>query len=256
MNLLERIGRERLLFGHRGVPDQTPENTLASFQKAVDLGLDGIELDARLCKTGELVVFHDDRLDKITDGAGLIAEMPFAYIRQLDAGSHFDRSFHAEKIPTLEEALEVLGNKMIVNIELKSKSIRDDGLEAKVIPLVEKMGLESSVIFSSFNPFSVRRTRKINPKLTVALLFAEDQPIHLRQAWGSYVVELSGLHPRYPLVNEKLMERAATNKWFVCTWTVDKAGEVGRMFEAGVDIVITNHPERIRTAIAHETGGI
>ena len=239
-----------MIFGHRGVPDQTPENTIASFQKSVDLGLDGIELDARMCKSGELVVFHDDKVDKITDGSGLVADLSFDEIRQLDAGTHFAEEFKAERIPTLEEALEVLGGKMIVNIELKSKSIRDDGLETKVVPLVEKMGLQSSVILSAFNPFSVHRVRKINPDLKRALLFADDQPIHLRQAWGSYLVSLDGLHPRYPLVTDKLMKRAKANNWFVCTWTVDDEAEARRVFDAGVTIAITNHPESIRSALA------
>lgn len=239
-----------MIFGHRGVPDQTPENTIASFQKSVDLGLDGIELDARFCKTGELVVFHDDKVDKITNGSGFVADLTFDEIRQLDAGTHFAEEFKTERIPTLEEALEVLGGKMIVNIELKSKSIPDDGLEAKVVPLVEKMGLQSSVVLSSFNPFSVHRVRKINPGLKRALLFSDDQPIHLRQAWGSYLVPLDGLHPRYPLVTDRLMKRAKANNWFVCTWTVDEMTEVRRVFDAGVTIVITNHPESVRGALA------
>ena len=141
MGLLDRIGRDRLIFGHRGVPDERPENTLPGFQRAVELGLDGVELDVFQCGTGELVVFHDEKVDKLTDGSGQVVELAFDYLRELDAGSRFGEDFKGERIPTLEETLEVLGGKMIVNIELKSRSIPDDGLEDKVVALVRKMGL-------------------------------------------------------------------------------------------------------------------
>lgn len=249
MSLLEKIGHERLIFGHRGAPDETPENTIAGFQRAVELNLDGVELDARLCKSGELVVLHDDNVDKVTNGSGQVAELSFEELRQLDAGCRFGESFKGEMIPTLEETLDVLGKEMIVNIELKTRSIPDDGLETKVVALVERMRLQSSVILSSFNPFSVKRALKANPHLKAALLFADDQPIHLRRAWGLHFVNVDGVHPRYPLVTEKLMKRARANKWFVTTWTVDEAPVAETMFELGVDIVITNHPRRMCKAL-------
>ncbi len=246
MRLLDRIESEHLIFGHRGVPDEAPENTLAGFQKAVEMGLDGVELDARLCATGELVVLHDDEVDKVTDGSGRVDALSFEVLRRLDAGARFSDGFKEEKIPTLEETLEVLGGKMIVNIELKTRSIPGDGLEAKVVALVERMQLQSSVVLSSFNPFSVRRARAANPDLKTALLFADDQPIHLRRAWGLHFVKVDGVHPKYPLVSEKLMRRARARGWFVNTWTVDDASIAKKMFEAGVAIVITNHPRSMR----------
>ena len=243
------MGRERLIFGHRGVPRDAPENTVAGFRRAVELGLDGVELDVQQCKSGELVIFHDDKVDKLTDGSGNLVDLEFDELRQLDAGARFKEEFRGERIPTLEEVLEVMREKMIVNIELKSRSIRDDGLEAKVIDLIGKMGLQSSVILSSFNPFAVRRVIRSNSGLTTGLLFAEDQSIYLRQAWGSYLLRIDGLHPRHPLVTERLMSRARKRNWFVTTWTVDKADAAGRLFEAGLDIVITNYPERIRESL-------
>ena len=245
MGLLDRMGRERLIFGHRGVPDEAPENTIAGFEMAVEMGLDGVELDVRVCKTGELVIMHDDEVDKVTDGSGRIEELSFDELRELDAGVKFPDRFKGEKIPTFEEVLEVMGGKMIINIELKTRSIPDDGLEAKVIPVVEKMGLQDSVVMSSFNPFSVWRSMKLNPDLKAALLYADDQPIHLRRAWGLRFMRVDGIHPKFPLVTEKLMKRARANGWFVNTWTVDDEETVTKMFELGVAIVITNHPRRM-----------
>ena len=246
MALLDRLGEGKLIFGHRGVPDEAPENTLAGFEMAVEMGLDGVELDVQLCRTGELLILHDEHVGKLTDGSGAVKELPFEELRALDAGSKFSENFRGEKIPTLEETLGVLGGKMIVNIELKTRSIPDDGLEAKVVALVEKMDLGSSVIFSSFNPFSVRRASMANPEFKVALLFADDQPIHLRRAWGLRFVRVDAVHPRFPLVSRKLMKRARANNWVVNTWTVDKAPKAKEMFDMGVSVVITNHPRRMR----------
>jgi len=244
--LLDRLAEGRLIFGHRGVSDETPENTVVGFERAVEMGLAGVELDVQLCRSGELVILHDEEVDKLTGGSGAVKDLSFEYLRELDAGAHFSEDFRGAKVPTLEEVLEVMRGKMIVNIELKTRSIRDDGLEAKVVALVDKMGLGSSVILSSFNPFSVRRASKANPELKVALLFADDQPIHLRRAWGLRFVEVDAIHPRHPLVDPKLMKRALAKKWIVNTWTVDDAAEARKLFDMGVSVVITNHPHKMR----------
>jgi glycerophosphoryl diester phosphodiesterase len=209
------------------------------------LGLDGVELDARLCKSGELVVFHDDKVDKLPDGSGYVADLAYNDLKLLDAGVRFSKKFRGERIPLLEEVLEVLRGNMIVNIELKTRSIRDDGLECEVVALVEKMGMQSSVIFSSFNPCSVWRVTKAGAGLSVALLFSDDQPIHLKKAWGRHFVPLHGINPRYPLVTENMVQEARRKKWFVCTWTVDDASLAARLFDMGVDIMITNHPREM-----------
>ncbi len=256
MRPLDRLCDGRLIFGHRGVPDEAPENTIAGFERAVEMGLDGVELDVQQCASGELVIIHDERVDKLTDGSGEIKDLSFDELRALDAGSKFvgksgSPGFGGEKIPTLEETLAVLGGKMIVNIELKTRSIPDDGLEAKVVALVKKMGHGDSVILSSFNPFSIKRAGAADPSLKVALLYAEDQPMHLRRAWGLHLIRVDAVHPRFPLVNDKLMRRARARGWMVNTWTVDDAAKMRELFDIGVSVAITNHPRRLR----EELGG-
>jgi len=246
------LGREPLLFGHRGVPREAPENTIAGFRRALELGLDGVELDARLCGTGEVVVFHDDEVDRLTNGSGPIRTLSFAEIGRLDAGSKFGEKFRNEKIPPLDEVLALLGEKMLVNIELKSDSIRNEGLEAKVVELVQKMNLRSSVILSSFNPLSVWRVKRLDKSLVTALLFADDQPLHLRKGWGAPLVRADGIHPRHPLVTDKLVRKARSRNWFVGTWTVDSAAQAARLFRAGVDVVISNRAPRLREALQRE----
>jgi glycerophosphoryl diester phosphodiesterase len=252
LNLLNRVGRERLLFGHRGVPKEAPENTLAGFRRALELGLDGVELDVRRCGSKELVVFHDNEVNRLTAGRGRVADLTFEEIRRLDVGARFGEGFRGEKIALLEEVLELLGGKMLINIELKTKSIRSEGLEADVVALVQKMQLQSSVIFSSFNPFSIRRVKQSGDRLCAALLFADDQPVHLRRAWASNIIRLDGIHPRYPLVSRKLVQKARLKMWFMGTWTVDTAAEASRLYDAGVDIVITNRPAQLRQELGRE----
>ncbi len=252
--MLQRLGREKLIFGHRGAPHEAPENTLAGFQRAVELALDGVELDARLCKTGRVVVFHDDRVDKLTDGTGFVSELSFEELRELDAGAHFGGRYRGQKIPTLEEVLELLGGRMLVNVELKSRSITNNGLEGKVVEIIRKMGLQSSVILSSFNPFSIRRVIGIDPRLKVGLLFSDNQPVHLKRAWAAHIIRIDGVHPRYPLVTGKLVQKAGAKRWFVVTWTVDEATDAANLFDLGVDVVISNRPVHIRECMRNDKG--
>jgi glycerophosphoryl diester phosphodiesterase len=254
LNLLNRIGHERLLLGHRGVPQEAPENTLSGFRQALEHELDGVELDVQLCRTGELVVFHDETVNKLTNGAGRVSELSFEEIRRLNAGVHFGKKFEGEQIPSLEEVLELLGGKMLINIELKTRALHDNGLEAKVAGIVQKMKFESSVIFSSFNPCSLWRIQRQNPDCSLALLFADDQPIHLRRAWAARILRLQGIHPRFPLLSSRLIRKARRKGWFVGTWTVDSAADAARLYKQGADIIISNRPAQLREELSNKPG--
>lgn len=252
MRALDKIGSARLLFGHRGVPAEAPENTLAGFRRALELGLDGVELDVRTCRSGDLVVFHDDDVSRLTNGSGKISDLTFEELRRLDAGVRFGRKFLGEKIPSFDEVLELLGGKMLINVELKTASIRDDGLESKVLPVIQKMNLLSSVILSSFNPCSLWRVKRMAPTAVTALLFADDQPLHLRRAWASRVIPVDGIHPRYPLLTNTLVRKARSKNWFIGTWTVDVAARASRLFSSGVNIIITNRPTKLLEVLDQE----
>jgi glycerophosphoryl diester phosphodiesterase len=254
LNLLNRIGRERLLLGHRGVPQEAPENTLSGFRQALEHSLDGVELDVQLCRTGELVVFHDETVNKVTNGFGRVSELSFDELRRLDAGVRFGKEFEGEQIPSLEEVLELLGGRMLINIELKTRALHDDGLEAKVARVIQKMKLQSSVIFSSFNPCSLWCMQRQNPDFSLALLFSDDQPIHLRRAWATHILPLRGVHPRYPLLSSRLIRRARGKGWFVGTWTVDSAADAARLYDRGADIIISNRPAQLREELSNKMG--
>ena len=162
------------IIGHRGFPSIAPENTLISFQRAIDAGVDMVECDVTLSKDGEVVVIHDDTLDRTTNGRGKIQKKSLAELRSLDAGTWFSPEFRGEKIPLLSELLDLVRGKCIINIEIKEEAVHKkdtaDGIEAKVVSLVEAHRMEKSVIVSSFYPLAIERVKRIAPSIRTALL--------------------------------------------------------------------------------------
>jgi len=235
-----------LNIAHRGASAAAPANTMAAFEKALALGADGIELDVQLSADGVPVVIHDFTVDHTTDGSGKVARMTLAQLEQLDAGSYFDPAFAGERIPTLEKVLEVMGNRLLLNIELKGFSLFDKGLERAVIGLIEQHDLHSRVFLSSFNPFSLWRTKRIAPHVPVGLLYSPDLPLPLRRAWLAFLFPHEARHPHHTMVNARYMAWARRRGYRVNTWTVDDPEEMRRLIGLGVDGIITNVPDVLR----------
>lgn len=238
-----------LNLGHRGASHDAPQNTLAAFRLANAYGADGYELDAQLSKDGVLVVMHDFTVDKTTNGSGLISSLTLEELKRLDAGSKFSPQFADERIPTLAEVFDVIEPHTFVNVELKSMSVADNGLEDATIRLIRERKLENRVILSSFNPFSLLRVRRRAPDLKIGLLYAPDMPLHLRKAWFRFVVKPNALHPRYQVVDERYMAWAKKQGCDVNVWTVDDPGDMRRLAAMGVNAIITNMPDRLRDVL-------
>lgn len=239
----------RLVIAHRGASAAAPANTIAAFEKAVALGADGIEFDVHLSADRVPVVIHDYAVDTTTDGSGLVSEMTLAQLKQLDAGAYFDPSFTGERIPTLEEVLQAFGDRLLLNIELKSTSKRDNGLERAVIALVEERDLASRVLFSSFNPLSLRRAKKIAPHILAGLLYAPDLALYLRRAWLAFLFPHEARHPEHTMVDARYMAWARRRGYRVNAWTVDAPDEMRRLIDLGVDGIITNVPDLLRDVL-------
>jgi glycerophosphoryl diester phosphodiesterase len=237
---------QTLNIAHRGASAAAPPNTLAAFEKAVELGADGVEFDVHLSADGVPVVIHDFTVDGATGASGRVADMTLAQLRQLDVGSHFDPAFAGERIPTLEEVLESVGSLLLLNIELKTTSLCGNGLERAVIAQIERHGLGDSVLVSSFNPFSLRRVKRIAPHIPVGLLYAPDLPLPLRRAWLAPIVTHEARHPRYTMVDTRYMARARRRGYWVHTWTVDDPEEMRRLIGLDVDGIITDLPDILR----------
>jgi len=234
---------------HRGASAAAPPNTLAAFEKAVELGADGIEFDVHLSADGVLVVIHDFNVDDTTDGSGRVAEMTLAQLKQLDAGSRFDPAFAGERIPTLEEVLETVGSRLLLNIELKCFSLRDNGLERAVITQVRRHNLDNRVLLSSFNPLSLRRAKKIAPRIPVGLLYAPWLPLPLRRAWLAPLVPHEARHPEHTLVDAHYMAWARRRGYRVNAWTVNDPNEMRRLIDLGVDGIITPVPDVLHSVL-------
>lgn len=231
------------ILAHRGFSAAAPENTIAAFKAAIEAGADGFELDVHMTRDGELVVIHDETVDRTTNGTGWVKDLTLRELKELDAGLWFSPQFVNERIPTLGEVLELVrDSKHIVNIELKNNLLAYPGMEEKVIKEVEKLGMET-VSFSSFNHVSVYNLSQLHPSFKTGTLY--DEPIS--DSW-SYAKSLgaSAIHPHHLLVTEEVVMRAHEYGIRVHPYTVDQEDEAKRLIGLGVDAIITNVPDRLK----------
>ncbi len=238
-----------LIYGHRGARAHAPENTLPSFQTAFDMGADGIELDVHMSKDGCLVVIHDFTLERTTDGHGSVSDFTAAELARLDAGSHYSPAFAGAGVPTLEEALDLAAGRS-VNVEIKSMDPFGGPEADAVAALIRSRNLYDAVIVSSFNPVTLIKMRWVDRRVRLGLLYSADLPIFLRQAWTGPLIQPEALHPEHDMIDAGYMDAARRMGVAVNTWTVNDPDEARRLAELGVDIIITDAPDRIRAALA------
>jgi glycerophosphoryl diester phosphodiesterase len=239
-----------IVMAHRGARAVAPENTLAAFEAAAALQADGVELDVTRCATGEIVVMHDDTVDRTTNGSGPVATLPFYALRELDAGAWFDARFAGQQVPLLSEVLDLVGDtEMRVNIEIKGQARRGDGIEEEIAELVRQRHQTGQIIISSFNPSALWRMRRAAPELPGALLYAADMPLHLAKGWARYLVHPGALHPHFSMVDAAYVGWAHSRGYRVNPWTVNEPDDIARMIEVGVDGIIGDYPDRVRGAL-------
>jgi glycerophosphoryl diester phosphodiesterase len=167
---VEASAQRPLVLAHRGALQEAPENTLPAFRLALEQGADGVELDVRLTRDGQPIVFHDATLNRTTDGRGLVARATLSELRRLDAGAMFGPAFAGTRLCTLGEALETLSSAKLVNIELKGPSGPGGQLERQVLEAVEEAGARDRVVLSSFGPTKLKRLRRIDRQVAAAWL--------------------------------------------------------------------------------------
>jgi len=238
--------RHPLVFAHRGASGAAPENTLAAFQAALDAGADGIELDVSRCASGEIVVMHDNTVDRTTDGAGAISDLSLEAMRALDAGSWFGPQFAGERVPLLAEVLDAFGASLRINIEIKGRGRRGDGIEGEIAAMVRARGVQETVVISSFSLAALRRMREAAPDLQRALLFVSEAAAPLVWAWARRWAGAHALHPSTAGLDAAWVDRAKSRGYRVNVWTVNDPEVMRRMVAAGVDGIITDEPARLR----------
>jgi glycerophosphoryl diester phosphodiesterase len=233
-----------LILAHRGASASAPENTLAAFALAIEHGADGIELDVTRCATGEVVVMHDATVDRTTDGSGAVTTLPLDALSALDAGAWFGPSWAGERVPLLQEVLELVGGQLRINIEIKREG-SGSGLEEQLAAQVRRHALQGEVIISSFSPRALRRIRRVAPELPRALLTALPTPPDLILAWAGPLLEPQALHPPHRLISADMVQRAHLLGLRVNVWTVNDQADMARMIALKVDGIITDRPAEL-----------
>jgi glycerophosphoryl diester phosphodiesterase len=242
-----------LNIAHRGARKVAPENTLAAFGSAEQQGADGVELDVFRCLSGELVVTHDDDLGIWSNGRGRVTETPLSALKELDFGSHFSQQFAGEKIPLLQEVVDLLGEQMFINIELKTLSLRPVADAAAVAELIARNNLFSRVIVSSFNPLVLHHIKRVDPRIDTGLLFQFRFPLYLRRPISAPLLKLQAVHPEKSQVTQRYVKKSRQRGYLINTWTVNEPIEMRRLIELEVDGIITDYPDRL-SAILKEYG--
>lgn len=257
-NRLDHLYQGRVLnFAHRGASHDAPENTLAAFCLAREMGADGVELDVQASKDGEAVVIHDFTVDATTDGQGPVKDETLTDLKELDAGSWFDARFAGERIPTLQEVIDEVGHQLLLAIELKARVFggaglalrQSSGLVVEVVRLIEDHNLAHRAIVSSFNPFALRRVKRLNSRISTGLIYSFDLPAHLIRALFLSLADPDALHPEKHLVTQKYMRWAKERGYRVNAWTVDEPAEMKRLIALGVDGIFTNRPDVLRDVL-------
>ncbi|MCQ2011001.1 MAG: glycerophosphodiester phosphodiesterase [Sporolactobacillus sp.] len=229
------------VYAHRGSKCNCPENTLDSFEEAMRVGSDGIELDVHLTKDQQVVVMHDEKIDRTTNGKGQIKSYTLEELKQFDAGSWFSPKFKGTRVPTLIQVLELLADYPgVLNIEFKTDRNVYPGIEARVAQLVDHYRPHLPVVYSSFNHESLIRLKKINPTADIALLLWE----RLVEPWRyTQQVGATAQHLWQPTAFSETAAQLQEHGLKVRAWTVNQPKNMQLAFEMGLDAIITDHPE-------------
>ncbi|HLA26136.1 hypothetical protein A3C29_03005 [Candidatus Daviesbacteria bacterium RIFCSPHIGHO2_02_FULL_40_16] len=227
-----------LRIGHRGACGYAPENTLKSFQKAIDLGVDMIELDVQLCKSGELIVMHDDTVNRTTDGSGFVKKIKLKNLKKLDAGEE-------ERIPTLEEILNLVDRRVKVNIELKGPKTAKPVMKLIEEYVKKKRWNLDDFIISSFSRRELKKARSINPLIQIGFLISRFQL--LDHWWLSFAKKIRAnfIGPSLKIISKRLIRKAHKQGLRVYIWTVNESKDIERMRKWEADGVFSNFPDKI-----------
>jgi glycerophosphoryl diester phosphodiesterase len=237
--------RKPWVIAHRGASGYTPENTLAAFERAVQLGAGFIETDLHLTRDAQFVAIHDATLERTTNGRGAVRDFTLAELRRLDAGMWFDREYMGQRIPTLDEVLEFARkNDVIFYLEVKYDAAW--GMHHSLVAALQKAENAARTIVISFDQTTLAALRRVDASVMMGLLADEPGPDYVKDA-----LELGArqMCPQVSLITPDLVQRAHGADLQVATWTVNDAEEMRRVIAAGVDGIMTNFPDRLGAVI-------
>lgn len=228
--------------------DTCPENTLASFERAVALGAEWIELDVHLTRDGALAVIHDETVDRTTAGHGFVKDMTLAELKRLDAGRRFGAQFVGQTIPTLDEVLAwAREHGTSVDIEIKNAPLYYDGIEEAVVTTVDRADMAEEVIITSFDHHAVRRVKALDSRLETGVLYAArplDGGVGLARAASADAVL-----PHWAYVTRDDVDAAHAANLAVASWATSDPAVLSHLLDAGVDAIATNAPDVLRALV-------
>lgn len=251
INLNTGILTRTQITAHRGYSAVAPENTIYAFEEAVGIGADYIELDVQLTADGQLVVFHDNTIDRTTDGKGKLSKYTYEELQEFSAGSWFskDGMFDDAKIVLFSDVLECVGNDILLNIEIKNHGDIVRTAE-KTVEVIEEYGIERSCYVTSFSYKALKTVKKLNPKIKTGLIANIATSTSFSQLKYIDAVSLN-----YIFINQSVVNMAHQNGKRVFVWTVDNRSDIQHMIAMGVDNIITNRPDRVSEIVTSKSIG-
>ena len=233
-----------MIIAHRGYSEAYPENTIAAFEGAIGTEALMSELDVTLSRDRQVIVIHDDHLDRTTNDSGLVVQRNLSELKQLDAGSWFDQKFKGETIPTLAEVLRLVKGRGLLNVEIKSSAYApghpEDAIEKQVVDLIRRRRMIRSTVVSSFSrPILEQLAAMKNPP---ALALISEEPAADETLAFCRRIRSFSWHPDHRIVTADLVEKMHRHHIRVYPWTVKTPAELQRVQSMGVDGVIVNDP--------------
>ncbi|NHJ33570.1 MAG: glycerophosphodiester phosphodiesterase [Asgard group archaeon] len=219
-----------LIFGHRGASAIEPENTMKAFQRAFQDGADGIEFDVRITADNQLIIIHDQEIERTSNGIGLVRKKTYKELMEFDFGK-------GEKIPLLGEVLEKFGNEKWLNIEIK-----EQGFEKQLLEMLENLEINQKYVISSFKIPVLQKIRELNSETPTALLYSSGR-VNLYQLVAN--LECNGIHPKHTIINKRLMGEAKYYRLAIRAWTVNNLRKAWKLTKMRVDGIITDNPKKL-----------
>ena len=229
---------------HRGASGLAPENTMAAFAKALEIGVDAVELDVQSSAEGEAVVIHDATLDRTTDRAGRIRDLSYAAIRQADAGNHFGPEFTGERVPLLSEALDLVCRSAVVVVEIK-----DRRAIPAVVSAIDRTDTAQNVVVISFHPLTLLEFRSLQLRIPAGFLSGDRQAdssrakalecVHRANEHGAGLLDVV-----HGMIDQEFAYEVRRRGMALWTWTVDEVEQMRQLVALGVQGITSNYPDR------------
>ncbi|MBN1364150.1 MAG: hypothetical protein JW976_05015 [Syntrophaceae bacterium] len=240
------------IIAHRGASAYYPENTIPSFEGAIAMDADMVELDVQLSSDKEVVVFHDEKISRRTNGKGNIADYSLSSLKKLDVGIWFDKKFKNTRIPTLMEVLDICKNRIAINIEIKTQAVSEilfGGIEEKCLKIVEQSGMREHVIFSSFDPRAIMHLKQIDNSATVAVLFEKKHYGAKLPSEVMALVNADAFNCSASELTKKWLANIKSKNISVNIYTLNDKKKMKKFLNMGVSGIFTNKPDVLKKVL-------